>query len=165
MTERAGPLAVVTSVGVLALAGCGGGGGGSGSSHTYVLTPSATNGLAAGIYVTIVSPVPIPMKLLTSGGSKLVGEAKGPQKCSYTKTVQGSRGPGAFLSGKAVTIKINGTNPFVAVACSALKKTPFEASKLGSASRRGIRRGRRRFLAAPLEQNARGIRLGVTLRD
>ena len=81
--------------------------------------------------MTIVSPVAIPTNLLTTGGAKLVSEAKGPQKCSYTKTVQGTHGPGAFLSGKQITLKINGTNPFVAVACSALKKTPFKASNLG----------------------------------
>lgn len=132
-TRRArSAFAFTASVAVLALAGCGGGGGGGASnSHTYVITPSAGNGLAAGIYVTIVSPVAIPTKLLTRGRSKIVGEAKGPQKCSYTKTVQGTHGPGAFLSGKQITLKINGTNPFVAVACSALKKTPFKASNLG----------------------------------
>lgn len=84
-----------------------------------------------GIYVTIVAPVAIPTKLLTTGGAKLVNEAKGPQKCSYTKTVHGTQGPGAFLSGRQITLTINGANPFVDVACSALKKTPFKASNLG----------------------------------
>ena len=125
--------AFIASVAVLALAGCGGGGGGGSASHsrTYVIAPSANSGLATGIYATIVSPVPIPAKLLTTGGARLVGEANGPQKCSYTKTVQGAHGPGAFLSGKQITITINGTNPLLAVACAALKKTPFKASNLG----------------------------------
>lgn len=116
---------------VLALAGCGGGGGSSANSHTYVITPSANNGLAAGIYVTIVSPVAIPAKLLTSGGSKVVSDAKGPEVCSVTKTVQGTHGPGAFLSGKSITIKINGSNPFTQLACKSLKKATFKASDLG----------------------------------
>lgn len=115
---------------VLALAGCGGGGG-SANSHSYVITPSANNGLAAGIYVTIVSPVAIPAKLLTNGGSKVVSEAKGPEVCSVTKTVQGTKGPGAFLSGKSITIKINGSNPFTQLACKSLKKATFKASDLG----------------------------------
>jgi hypothetical protein len=117
---------------VPALAGCGGGGGGTASSsHTYVVAPAANGALVRNFYVTIVSPVPIPTKLMTNGGGKVVSQAKGPQKCSYTKTVQGTHGPGAFLSGKEITLKISGTNSFVPVACAALKKTPFKASNLG----------------------------------
>jgi hypothetical protein len=129
--SSASAAAVLAWATVLALAGCGGGGGSSASSHTYVITPSASNGLAAGIYVTIVSPVPIPTKLLTSGGSKVVSEAKGQEVCSVTKTVQGTHGPGAFLSGKPITIKVNGSNPFTALACKSLKKAQFKASDLG----------------------------------
>jgi hypothetical protein len=121
----------IASVAALALAGCGGGGGGStGNSHTYVITPSEQNGLAKGIYVTIVSPVAIPTKLLTFGGSTVVSGASGPQKCAYTKTVQGTHGPGAFLRGKQITLKVNGTNPLVGLVCSTLKTTPFKASNL-----------------------------------
>ncbi len=128
----ASALALIACAAVLPLAGCGGGGGGSSAnSHTYVITPSAGGNLAAGIYVTIVSPVPIPAKLLTTGGSKVVGEAQGPEVCSVTKTVQGTHGPGAFLSGKDITIKINGSNPFTALACKSLKKATFKASDLG----------------------------------
>jgi hypothetical protein len=124
---------VVCAAAALALAGCGGGGGGgsSANSHTYVVTPTGGGSLAAGIYVTIVSPVAIPAHLLTSGGNKVVSEAKGPEVCSVTKTVQGSHGPGAFLSGKEITIKINGSNPFTSLACKSLKKATFKASDLG----------------------------------
>lgn len=125
-------LVIACAAAALALAGCGGGGGGnSANSHTYVITPTASGNLAAGIYVTIVSPVAIPAKLLTSGGSKVVSEAKGPEVCSVTKTVQGTHGPGAFLSGKEITIKINGSNPFTSLACKSLKKATFKASDLG----------------------------------
>jgi hypothetical protein len=130
-TRAGSASAVIACLAVLALAGCGGGGGSSSNTHTYVIAPDATNALAKNIYVTIVSPVPIPTKLLTSGGSKIVGQAQGPEKCSVTKTVQGSHGPGAFLSGKSITIKVNGTNPFTVLACNGLKKTPFKASNLG----------------------------------
>lgn len=122
---------VIACAAVPALAGCGGGGGSSADTHTYVITPSGSGNLAAGIYVTIVSPLPIPAKLLTSGGSKVVSEAKGPEVCSVTKTVQGSHGAGAFLSGKDITIKINGSNPFTTLACKGLKKAQFKASDLG----------------------------------
>jgi len=125
--------AVVACLAVLVVAGCGGGGGGSSSSsHTYVIAPAATNAFSKGIYVTIVSPVEIPKKLLTTGHARVVGQAQGPEQCSFTKTVQGAHGPGAFLSGKTITIKINGSNPFIPLACKALKKQPFKASNLGS---------------------------------
>jgi hypothetical protein len=105
-TRRAGSaVAALALVALPALAGCGGGGGGSsGSSHTYVVQAPASNALAKGIYVTIVSPVPIPTKLLTRSGGKLVSKAQGPQKCSYTKTVP--------------------------AACKALEKAPLNAAHL-----------------------------------
>lgn len=113
---------------VLAVAGCGGGGGG-GSSHTYVIT--GPGGAGAGIYVTLVSPVAIPTDLLTKRGAKIVGQAKGPQVCSYTKTVQGGHGSSAFLNGKTMTLKINGSSPLTSMICGLLKKTPFNANKIG----------------------------------
>jgi len=130
----ASAVAVIACAAVLVLAGCGGGGGGSSAnSHTYVITPTGSKGFTQGIYLTVVSPVPIPAKLLTSGGSKIVSEAKGPQACSYTKTVQGtSHGPGAFLSGKQLTMKVNGTSPFTQLICHSLKKATFKASDLGT---------------------------------
>lgn len=133
-TRRAGSAAAaaVACVALPALAGCGGGGGGSSSSsHTYVVEAAANNPLAKGIYVTIVSPVPIPTKLLTGAGGKLVGQAKGQQQCSFTKTVHGSHGAGAFLSGKTLTIKLTGSSPFIPQACKALEKAPLNAAHLG----------------------------------
>jgi predicted small secreted protein len=118
----------------LVVAGCGGGGSGAGSgagSHTYVLAAAKQTGPGAGIYVTIVSPVAIPTGLLTKHGAKMVGQVKGPQACSVQKTVRGSRGPGAFLNGKAVTVKINGSNPFVSMICSLLKTKRFDSFALG----------------------------------
>lgn len=132
MTHKLGAGAVGICLAVVALVGCGGGGGGSSSgTHTYVVSPAPNNPNAKNFYVTIVSPVPIPTKLLTGAGGKIVSKAQGPEKCSYTKTVQGSHGPGAFLSGKTVTIKVTGTNPFIPQACAALKHAPLKASNLG----------------------------------
>jgi hypothetical protein len=101
------------------------------STHTYVVEAAANNPLAKGFYVTIVSPLPIPTKLLTGAGGKLVSEAKGPQKCSFAKTVHGSHGSGAFLSGKTLTIKLTGSSPFIPTACKALAKAPLNAAHLG----------------------------------
>jgi len=115
------------------MAGCGGGGGGS-STHTYVVVPPAKDTLAKGIYVTFVSPVAMPTNVLTKSGARIVGEAHGPQVCSYTKTVQGSHGPLASLSGKTVTVKVNGSTSIAPMVCSVLKKLPFntsDVSKLG----------------------------------
>jgi hypothetical protein len=123
-------LSVVMGSVLLVVAGCGGGGGSGGGNHTYVLT--ALRGAGSGIYVTIVSPVAIPTNLMTKNGAKIVGQAKGPQVCSYTKTVQGGHGSSAFLNGKTVTLKVNGSNPLTSLICGLLKKTPFNANKIGA---------------------------------
>jgi len=117
----------------LSLAACGGGGGSTGSSHThtYVLTASGNSGAASGFYVTIVSPVAIPTSLLTSDAATIVDQAKGPEVCSYTKTASGGHGRSAFLNGKSITLKINGSGQLTSSLCSLLKKNPFNASKLG----------------------------------
>ena len=133
MVKVGGIVAIVCAVSI-ALAGCGGGGSSSSSTtHTYVISPHVGGSLAAlakGIYVTIVSPVAIPESVLKKGGSKIVDQAQGPEKCSYTKTAHSSQGPAAFLDGKQVTIKINGSVPFTPMVCSALKKQPFDLSKI-----------------------------------
>jgi hypothetical protein len=116
---------------VLAAGGCGGGKAASGS-HTYVETP-LSHGAPTGIYVTLISPVPIPRNLLTRKGARIVARAKGPEVCSATKTVHGGRGPSAFLNGKTVTVKINGSNPELSLICGILRKGTFNASKLGGA--------------------------------
>lgn len=118
----------------LSFAACGGGGGSTGNSqtHTYVLTASENSGAGPGFYVTIVSPVAIPTSLLTSDAAKIVDEAKGPEACSYTKTASGGHGRSAFLNGKSITLKINGSGQLISSICSLLKKNPFNASKLGA---------------------------------
>jgi hypothetical protein len=121
---------LIVCVASLVLAGCGGGGGGGGDSHTYVLT--GLRGAGSGIYVTIVSPVAIPTDLMTKNGAKIVGQAQGPQVCSYTKTVQGGHGSSAFLNGKTVTLKLNGSSQLTSLICGLLKKTPFNADKIGA---------------------------------
>jgi hypothetical protein len=128
--------AVIVCFALLGLSACGGGGGGGGgggsgggsSSHTYVVAAPTQNSAGAGIYVTIVSPVALPASLLTKNGARIVGQAKGPQVCSYTKMVSGGHGRSAVLNGKRVTLKVNGSNPFVSMICSLLKKTPFHGS-------------------------------------
>lgn len=132
MTGKAGSSFLIVGVAALVVvAACGGGGGGGGgASHTYMLAAAQKNGPGAGIYVTIVSPVPIPTSLLTKHGATIVGQVKGPQVCSYTKTVHGTHGPGAFLNGKAVTVKINGSSSLMSMVCSLLKKTPFTSTNI-----------------------------------
>jgi hypothetical protein len=89
VTLKVGGVVTIVCVLSAALAGCGGGGGGSSSnSHTYVVTPPANSGVS-GIYVTIVSPVPIPTSLLTKSGARVGGHPTGPRKCSFTKKAQG----------------------------------------------------------------------------
>ncbi|HEY8107088.1 MAG TPA: hypothetical protein VIC70_00160 [Gaiellaceae bacterium] len=126
-------LSLIALLALVFAAGCGGGGGRSQSgSHTYVVVPPAKSGVS-GIYVTIVSPVAIPASLLTKGGARIVGHAKGPQKCSYTKKAEGLQGQLADLNGKTVTLNVNGTNSFVSLVCSTLKTAAFNPALLASA--------------------------------
>jgi hypothetical protein len=115
-----------------AVASCGGGSGGGTSAAgawTYVEEP-LSNGVPSGIYVTLVSPVPIPQALLTPKSARIVAQAKGPQACSAMKTVHGGRGRSAFLNGRSLTVKINGSSPQISLLCTILKKGTIDVNKL-----------------------------------
>jgi hypothetical protein len=133
VTLKVGGVVAIACVLLVALAGCGSGGGGSQTGgHTYVVKPPANSGVS-GIYVTIVSPVAISTSLLTKTGARIVGHATGPQKCSYTKTVQGLHGQWAVLNGKTVTVSVNGSNSLVLMVCSILKNSAFNPALLARA--------------------------------
>ena len=118
---------VALAAATLMLAGCGGGGG-----HTYVMTPSGIGG-AAGIYITLVSSVALPQDLVNQMKKSVtfVKQPVGPEVCSSSKTIQGLKSKYAYLNGKTLTVKINGSNPLLSLACSALKKAPFNPTHIG----------------------------------
>lgn len=99
------------------------------TTHTYVL--KASSRAARGIYVTVVSPVAIPRNLMTQRGAMIVGQAQGPQVCSFTKMVHNPTSSSAFLDGKTVTVRINGSNPLTSTICALVKKQPFDVNRLG----------------------------------
>jgi hypothetical protein len=94
--------------------------------HTYIMTPSATgpeSALAAGIYITLVSPVAMPQNVITNAKDvTFVQHAVGPEVCTYTKKIENAKGKYADMNGKTVTLKVNGTNGFIGFLCSAFKK-------------------------------------------
>lgn len=108
----------------LVLAGCGG----DGNKHTYVITP--TSPLAAGIYLTIVSPVALPQSVLDQKSITVAEKAVGPEVCSYSKQIEGVKGKYADLNGKTVTLKVNGSNGFIGLVCGALKKGGFNPTNI-----------------------------------
>lgn len=117
-------LALLLSL-VFVASGCGGGKKGGGvarGGHEYIVKVPRQKGAPAGIYVTVISPVPLSQRLLTRKGARLVARAKGPQACSATKTVHGGKGQTATLNGKKLTFKINGSGPLLSVICEILKK-------------------------------------------
>lgn len=136
MRPRAGIVGIVC-VSVL-LGGCGGGTGSGGSvstastTHTYVVAPQldafGQHLHPKGLYITLVSPVPIPARFLTKRGNKIVSHAKGPQRCSFTKTARNLPSSGAFLNGKRLTFKVNGTNSLTGFVCQIMKSQPLDAS-------------------------------------
>lgn len=88
---------------VLVLAGCGG------KRNTYVVTPR----YAADVYITLVSSVPLPQDLLDDmkggGGATFVGRAQGPEVCKYSRKIWAT-GPYRSVSGKRLTVEVNGSN-------------------------------------------------------
>ena len=78
----------------------------------------------------------MPAKVLITSNARVVAHPRGPQICSYTKPIQGLRGKAAYLNGKTMTLKINGTNTltntFTRVMCSFLSKgRTFKPSIIG----------------------------------
>jgi hypothetical protein len=98
----------------------------------YVLEAPPQTGAPSGVYVTLISPVALPVRVLTVKGAKVVARAKGPEACSVAKTVHGGHGPTAALNGKTVTVKINGSGPLLSVICTIAKKGTFDLSKVGA---------------------------------
>lgn len=118
-------LATVTLVGLL---GCGGSRGTSPSGgHTYVYVPPGQKG----VYVTLVSPVAIPANKLRNKGFKVVAQAKGPHGCSITKSIQGGHGRNAYLNGKMLTVKVNGSDPVTQSLCEVFTTERFVPAFIG----------------------------------
>jgi hypothetical protein len=117
-------LATVTLVGLL---GCGGSRGTSPSgAHTYVYVPFGQS-----VYVTLVSPVAIPARKLRNKGIKVVAQAKGPRDCSITKSIQGGHGRNAYLNGKMLTVKVNGSDPVTQNLCEVFTTERFVPAFIG----------------------------------
>ena len=128
-------ISLVAVAAILVLAGCGAGCASPGQS-TYIVIPSATGAsgaLAAGIYVTFVTPIPLSPSALNSMKKKVtfVETALGPQVCAYSKKIRGVTGKYAYLNGQSVTIKLNGTNPLIGIICSAIQKSGFNPMNIG----------------------------------
>jgi hypothetical protein len=123
MGHRTALIALATVM-VSAVLGCGGSRGTTpNGGHTYVFVPVTQSLLPPkGVYLTIISPAALPASVLRNGGVKRVAQAKGPQGCSYRKPIQGLPGKAAYLNGRTVTVKVNGSNPFTTSLCSAIKK-------------------------------------------
>ena len=95
--------------------------------HTYIVRPSV-NGVPIGADLTIVSTVAFPQSLLDreKKGAIFVHHAVGPQACSSSKKMAGAKGKYAYLNGKPVTLKVNGSNKRVtSIVCSFLRKHAF----------------------------------------
>jgi hypothetical protein len=121
VTNKARWSAVIAGAVSLVLAGCGGGAGRG--SHTYVFS-LGSGGFFPGAYLTIVSPAAIPTDFFTKNGTKLLSKPRGPQACSYEKTLHGGHGSSAFLNGKTLMVKINGSTHATSDVCAVLRKTP-----------------------------------------
>lgn len=126
-------LIVLAAVVVSAVLGCGGSRGTIPSGgHTYVFVPLAARN---GVYVTLVSPVAVPANTWRDKGDKVVAQAQGPQDCSVTKPIQGARGKNAYLNGKTVIVKVNGSNPITESLCEGLRNgRTFKRSIIGARS-------------------------------
>lgn len=123
-------LTVLATVTVVGLLGCGGSRGTtpSGGGHTVVVVPIPGE---EGVYLTLISPVAVGTKRLRNRGIKVVAQAKGPQDCSITKTIQGGHGKAAYLNGKTLTVKVNGSSAETQSVCEEFTTTPFVPAIIG----------------------------------
>jgi len=94
-----------------------------------VVTPSAAGvsaGRAAGIYLTIVSPVALPQGLFDEMNmSVTLDQPVGPEICSYSEPVRGITGQYAFLNGTRLAVRVSGLNPLSSAVCSGHPRVAF----------------------------------------
>ena len=114
--KGARPLAVaIALVGVLAA--CGGGTKG----YTYNLAGKAGDPRAAGLYLTVISPVQLPRSAFKS--ARLVDHVSGPEDCSFTQRINKPPQKYAKLNGTKLTIKVYGSSATAKFICGVVNKS------------------------------------------
>jgi hypothetical protein len=78
------------------------------------------------------SPVAIPQSILDKAKKNVtfVDNAVGKEVCSESKKIEGVKGKYADLNGQTVTLKVNGSNPFISQVCTALQKAKFNPTSI-----------------------------------
>ena len=103
---------------VSALAACGGGGT---KGYTYNLAGKAGDPTAAGVYLTVISPVRLPRSAFKS--ARLVDHVSGPEDCSFTQRINKPPKNYAKLNGTKLTIKVYGSSATAKFICGVVSKS------------------------------------------
>jgi hypothetical protein len=106
----------IALVGVLAA--CGGGGA---KGYTYNLAGKAGDPTAAGLYLTVISPVQLPRSAFKS--ARLVDHVSGPEDCSFMQRINKPPPKYARLNGTKLTIKIYGSSATAKFICGVVRKS------------------------------------------
>jgi hypothetical protein len=100
------------------LAACGGAGQ---KSYTYNFAGKAGDPRAAGIYLTVISPVKLPPSAFKSG--RLVDHVTGPQDCAFAQRITKPPRKYAALDGTKLTVKVYGTSDAAKFICGVIRKS------------------------------------------
>lgn len=96
--------------------------GGSGTrSYTYNLAGKAGDPTAAGLFLTLISPVKLPPEAFKTG--RLVDHVTGPEDCAFTQPINKPPPKYAALKGTKLTIKVYGTSPMAKFICALMRKS------------------------------------------
>lgn len=108
--------AAVALVGVLAACG-----GGSTKGYTYNLAGKANDPSAAGLYLTVSSPVRLPRSAFKS--ARLVDHVSGPEDCAFTQRINKPPRNYPKLNGTKLTIKVYGSSATAKFICGVIRKS------------------------------------------
>ena len=109
------------SAGAIALVGVLAACGGGTKGYTYNLAGKAGDPTAAGLYLTVISPVQLPRSVFKS--ARLVDHVSGPEECSFTQRINKPPRKYAKLNGTKLTIKVYGSSATAKFICGVIRKS------------------------------------------
>jgi hypothetical protein len=119
VTSLRSACAITAAVGLVSiLAACGGSGT---KGYTYNLAGKAGDPTAAGVYLTVISPVQLPRSAFKS--ARLVDHVSGPEDCSFTQRINKPPPKYVKLNGTKLTIKVYGSSATAKFICGVVSKS------------------------------------------
>jgi hypothetical protein len=95
--------------------------GGGTKSYTYNLAGKANDPAAAGLYLTLISPVKLPPLAFKS--ARLVDHVTGAEDCVFTQRINKPPRKYAALKGTKLTVQVHGDSPMAKFICGVIRKS------------------------------------------